>query len=229
MAARYPQAGSAYAYVFRTVNPSAAFLVGWVLALDYFFVPMVICLFTAKAFEVVLPTVSYRVWVLVIACSTTFTNLLGIKISNAVNLTIMVAQLGVIAVLIVLCYLFLDVSNPAALGEMLVPFVGAHASFNAIIGGAAIAAYSFLGFDAVTTLSEETRAPTRNIPIATVFAAAASGAIFIVTSYLMTRVHPSTNFKDVDSRRIRDCRSGERLRGFILDFCYRNDCLYCVP
>jgi len=44
MAAHYPQAGSAYAYVLRTVNPSAAFLVGWVLALDYFFVPMVICL-----------------------------------------------------------------------------------------------------------------------------------------------------------------------------------------
>jgi putrescine importer len=199
MAACYPQAGSAYAYVFRTVNPSAAFLVGWVLALDYFFVPMVICLFTAKAFEVVLPGVSYRVWVLVIASSTTFINLLGIKISNTVNLTIMMAQLGVIAVLIVLCYLFLDASHPAAVGGMLVPFVGAHASFNMIIGGAAIAAYSFLGFDAVTTLSEETRAPTRNIPIATVFAAAASGAIYIVTSYLMTRVHPNTNFKDVDN------------------------------
>jgi amino acid transporter len=48
MAAHYPQAGSAYAYVARTVNPTAAFVVGWVLALDYFFVPMVICLFTAK-------------------------------------------------------------------------------------------------------------------------------------------------------------------------------------
>jgi len=197
MAAYYPQAGSAYAYVLRTVNPSAAFLVGWVLALDYFFVPMVICLFTAKAFEVVLPTVSYRVWVLVIACSTTFTNLLGIKIANRVNLTIMVAQLAVIAVLIVLCYLYL---GAAATGERtLAPFVGIHTSFKMIIGGAAIAAYSFLGFDAVTTMSEETRAPTRNIPIATVFAAAASGAIYIVTSYLMARVHPSTNFKDVDN------------------------------
>ena len=197
MAAYYPQAGSAYAYALRTVNPSAAFLVGWVLALDYFFVPMVICLFTAKAFEVVLPTVSYRVWVLVIACSTTFTNLLGIKIANRVNLTIMVAQLAVIAVLIVLCYLYLGAA--ATVERTLAPFVGIHTSFKMIIGGAAIAAYSFLGFDAVTTLSEETRAPTRNIPIATVFAAAASGAIYIVTSYLMARVHPSTNFKDVDN------------------------------
>jgi amino acid transporter len=199
MAACYPQAGSAYAYVLRTVNPSAAFLVGWVLALDYFFVPMVICLFTAKAFEIVLPAVSYRVWVLVIACSTTFINLLGIKIANRVNLTIMVAQLAVIAVLIVLCCLFLGFANPATVGRTLAPFLGMHTSFNMTIGGAAIAAYSFLGFDAVTTMSEETRAPTRNIPIATVFAAAASGAIFIVTSYLMARVHPNIDFKDVDN------------------------------
>jgi putrescine importer len=199
MAACYPQGGSAYAYVLRTVNPSAALLVGWVLALDYFFVPMVICLFTAKALEMVMPAVSYRVWVLVIACSTTCINLLGIKIANRVNLTIMAAQLAVIAVLIVLCCLFLGFANPTAVGGALEPFVGMRTSFNMTIGGAAIAAYSFLGFDAVTTMSEETRTPTRNIPIATVFAAAASGAIFIVTSYLMARVHPNTDFKEVDN------------------------------
>ena len=160
---------------------------------------MVICLFTAKAFEVVLPGISYRVWVLVIACSTTFVNLLGIKIANRVNLTIMGAQLAVIAVLIVLCCLFLGVAHPGTVGPTLSPFTGARTSFSMIISGAAIAAYSFLGFDAVTTLSEETRAPTRNIPIATVFAAAASGAIYITTSYLMSRVHPILGFKDVDN------------------------------
>ena len=199
MAAYYPQGGAAYAYVLRTVNPSAAFLVGWILALDYFFVPMVICLFTAKGFEAVLPSVSYRVWVLVIACSTTVVNVLGIKIANRVNLTIMTAQLAVIAALVVLCYLFLGVANPATVGGALAPFGGVHSNFKMTFGGAAVAAYSFLGFDAVTTLSEETRAPTRNIPIATIFAAAASGAIYIVTSYLMVRVHPSTNFKNVDN------------------------------
>jgi putrescine importer len=199
MAACYSQGGSAYAYVLRTVGPSAAFLVGWVLSLDYFFVPMVICLFSAKAFELVLPAVSYRVWVLVIACSTTVVNLLGIEIANRLNLAIMLAQLAVIAVLVVLCCWFLGVADPASVGAKLTPFIGTRANFQMTIGGAAIAAFSFLGFDAVTTLSEETRAPTRNIPRATVFAAAASGAIFIVTSFLMVRVHPGTNFTDIDN------------------------------
>jgi putrescine importer len=198
MAARHPQGGSAYAYVRQTVNPRAAFMVGWVLALDYFFVPMVICLFTAKALEAVVPGVSYRVWVFIIASSTTVVNLLGIRIANRVNLIIMTAQLAVIALLIVLCCRFLAGSGSSGAAALL-PFVGAQSSFHMMIGGAAVAAYSFLGFDSVTTLSEETRTPTRNIPIATLVCAAGSGVIFIVTSYLMVRVHPSLSFKDVDN------------------------------
>jgi putrescine importer len=74
MAARFPEAGSAYTYVSRTTNISAGFVAGWVLILDYFFVPMVICLFTAKALEVIFPTLSYHVWVALIAVATTAVN-----------------------------------------------------------------------------------------------------------------------------------------------------------
>lgn len=214
MSARYPQAGSAYAYVLQTTNAAGGFLAGWVLALDYFFMPMVVCLFTAKAMEVVLPGISYRLWVLVIALSTTLVNVLGIKIANRVNLAIMVAQFAVIAALIALCIVFLGA--PGTAGAALLHAQPGH-TLSMTMGGAAIAAYSFLGFDAVTTLSEETRAPTRSIPIATVFAAAASGSIYIVTSYLMARVHPSLDFKDVDNAgyEIIALVSG---RGFLLIF-----------
>ncbi len=198
MAAHYPQGGSAYAYVRQTLNPGAAFVVGWVLALDYFFVPMVICLFTAKALEAVLPAISYRVWVLLIAASTTLANVLGIRIANRVNLTIMAAQLAVIAIVIILCCAFLG-SAGVVPGAATLPFAGTRHGFHSIMGGAAIAAYSFLGFDSVTTLSEETRAPTRNIPIATLVAAAGSGTLFVVTSYLMVRVNPGLAFSDTDN------------------------------
>jgi amino acid transporter len=66
------------------------------------------------------------------------------------------------------------------------------------MGGAAIAAYSFLGFDAVTTLSEETINPTTSIPRATILAAGASGTIYIVIGFLMGLVHPSVNYRDID-------------------------------
>jgi putrescine importer len=217
MAARYPQAGSAYTYVSRTVNVQAGFITGWVLILDYFFVPMVICLFTAKAIEVVLPGISYRFWVAIIAAATTLVNVLGIQVANRVNLAIMAAQLAVIAALIILCIAYLH--SPAHPGPAwsLAPMINSQTTLPAVMSGAAIASYSFLGFDAVTTLSEETIDPTRNIPRATVFAAAASGMIYIIAAFLLTLVHPSLLFKDIDNAgyEILATVSG---RGFLLLF-----------
>ncbi len=217
MAARYPQAGSAYTYVLRTVNVQAGFITGWVLILDYFFVPMVICLFTAKAIEVVLPGISYRIWVGVIAAATTLVNVLGIQVANRVNLVIMAAQLAVIAALILLCIAYLHSPAHPGAAWSLAPVINSQTTLPTVMSGASIAAYSFLGFDAVTTLSEETIDPTRNIPRATVFAAAASGAIYVVAAFLLTLVHPSLAFQDVDNAgyEILAAVSG---RGFLLLF-----------
>ena len=196
MAARYPEAGSAYTYVSRTTTPVIGLIIGWLLLLDYFFIPMVIALITAKAFEVLLPGMSFRVWILLIAAFTSGVNMFGIKVADRVNLTIMAAQLAAMAGLAFVCvqYLYGTPLHVAPLKASV-----ATVSLPAMLGGAAIACYSFLGFDAVTTLSEETKDPTRSIPRATVIAAAAGGIIFIAISYLMGRVHPSFGFQDVDN------------------------------
>jgi putrescine importer len=197
MAARYPQAGSAYTFVSRTVSNPAGFIVGWVLLLDYALVPMAICLFTAKALEVILPGTSYTIWVAVIALSTTLINVLGIKVADRVNLTIMAAQLAVIAAAIGLCVYYVAIkAGPEAWS--IAPLINPQTTISALMGGAAIAAYSFLGFDAVTTLSEETINPTSSIPRATVLAAGISGMIYIGLGFLMGLVHPSTEYHDVD-------------------------------
>jgi amino acid transporter len=199
MAARWPAAGSAYTYVSSIANPALGFIAGWVLLLDYFLVPMVICLFTAKAIEIVVPGVSYRVWIIVIALFTSGVNVLGIQVANRVNLAITAAQFVVIGALIVLCCLALRADVPGGAALNFSPFLNSKTTLPLIMSGAAIAAYSFLGFDAVTTLSEETFEPTRSIPRATVFAAGASGTIYIVCSFLMALMHPAAAFRDVDN------------------------------
>ena len=199
MAARYPSAGSAYTYVSRTANALTGFVTGWILILDYLFIPMVICLFTAKAFEVILPGISFRVWVVLVALCTTVINVLGIKVADRVNLTIMAAQLAVLAALIVICAVFLGAPMHAPGNGILTPFVNSQTTLPAVMSGAAIAAYSYLGFDAVTTLSEETIDPRRSIPRATVLATLAGGVIFLVVAFLLGLVHPGSDFKDVDN------------------------------
>lgn len=198
LAARYPEAGSAYTYVSRTTHGLAGFITGWVLILDYLFIPMVICLFTAKAFEVVLPGTSFRIWVVLVALATTIINVLGIKVADRVNLGIMAAQLLVMAALVVVCLIYLHGPHGGAAAWSWSPLVNRETSVPIVMGGAAIAAYSFLGFDAVTTLAEETHDPTVSIPRATVLAALAGGLIFLVTTFLLGLVHPAFDFKNVD-------------------------------
>jgi putrescine importer len=204
MAARYPESGSAYTYVARTTNPTLGLIVGWVLILDYFFIPTVICLITAKALEVLWPATSFHFWIFVVACLATGINLLGIKVADRVNLTIMSIQLLAMALLMFVCSRYLNGTRlaPAAIPGAhvfsLAPFHTSAANLPLVMAGAAIACYSFLGFDAVSTLSEETVDPTRNIPRATILAAGAAGLIFVATVYLMSLAHPSLRFADVD-------------------------------
>ncbi|MBN9613359.1 MAG: APC family permease [Actinobacteria bacterium] len=76
------------------------------------------------------------------------------------------------------------------------PFTGIDSTFTGIAGGAAIAAYSFLGFDAVTTLTEETVEPRRTVPRAIMLVALIGGGIFVVVAYVTQLVHPGGTFTD---------------------------------
>ena len=200
LAARYPEAGSAYTYVSRTTHPRLGRVVGWVLILDYFFIPTVICLITAKALEIFWPAVSFRIWIAVVALAATSVNLLGIKVADRVNLAIMTVQLLAMAVLIFLCIHYLQANAIGGTAVFsLTPFHVSAANLPLAMAGAAIACYSFLGFDAVSTLSEETIDPIRSIPRATLLAAALAGIFFIATIYMLALIHPSYQFADVDN------------------------------
>ncbi|MGB0970106.1 MAG: APC family permease [Mycobacterium sp.] len=78
------------------------------------------------------------------------------------------------------------------------PFTG-DKGFPAIAAGAAVAAYSFLGFDAISTLTEETHDAERTIPRAIALIALIGGAIFITVAYLVSLVAPGSYFPDSDS------------------------------
>lgn len=79
------------------------------------------------------------------------------------------------------------------------PFLGEEAGFTAIAAGAAVAAYSFLGFDAVTTLTEETIDPKCNIPKTIMLTALIGGGIYVLVGYTTQLVHPGSSFVNSDS------------------------------
>ncbi|WP_044871618.1 APC family permease [Pseudomonas sp. LFM046] len=198
MAAAFPVAGSAYSYVRRAINPKLGFLAGWAVLLDYLFLPMAIWLIGAAYLHSAFPAVPQAVWVLAFIGVTTAINVVGLRLAKNVNGALMLVQFLVLVAFVVLCvhYVLGDASQPL---WSLEPFLKEGMQWPLIMGGAAIACYSFLGFDAVSTLTEETRDPRRTIPRAILLITLIGGVIFIATSYFVQLAHPSTAFQSADS------------------------------
>ncbi|QIK63746.1 APC family permease [Leucobacter viscericola] len=199
MARAYPVAGSAYTYVRRTIDGRIGFLVGWATMLDYLFLPMVIWLIGGSYLQAQFPGVPMPVWILGFIVITTILNVIGIKVADRTNLVLMSFQILVIVFFVALA--LANVASTDGAGGLIssAPFVGTDAGLAGIAGGAAIAAYSFLGFDAVTTLTEETIDPKRTVPKAIMLVALIGGGIFVVVAYAGQLVHPGGTFDNADT------------------------------
>jgi len=199
MAAAYPTAGSAYTYVRRTIDPRIGFLVGWAVLLDYLFPPMVIWLIGAAYLEAQFPGIPGWLWIVGFILVTTALNILGIKVADRANYILMAFQVLVIVIFVALSIGSVVAEKGAGGLVSAGPFTNATSSFSGITAGAAIAAYSFLGFDAVTTFTEETIEPRKTVPRAIMLIALIGGVIFVVVSYVTQLVHPGGQFANADS------------------------------
>tara|TARA_R110002051_G_scaffold107001_2_gene179949 strand:+ start:1864 stop:3204 length:1341 start_codon:yes stop_codon:yes gene_type:complete len=199
MAAAYPLAGSAYTYVRRTIDARVGFMVGWAVLLDYLFLPMVIWLIGAAYLQAQFPAVPTWVWIVSFIAITTALNILGIKVANRANYILMAFQVLVIGLFVALSIGSVVAADGAAGLVSPAPFTGIESSFSSIAAGAAIAAYAFLGFDAVTTLTEETIEPRKTVPRAILLIALIGGVIFVLVSYTTQLVYPGGVFENQDS------------------------------
>lgn len=200
MVKAYPVSGSAYTYTRKSIHPNLGFLVGWAVLLDYVFLPMVIWLIGSVYLEAAFPSVPMWVWIVSFIVVTTLINIIGIRTTSRVNFLMMVFQFLVILLFII--FSVVSLTNGQGMGTLFSgsAFFNSDFSFSLVLAGASVACYSFLGFDAVTTLSEETINPKTTIPRAIFLVALIGGGIFVVTSYFIYLVYPDfTTFKDIDS------------------------------
>lgn len=198
MARHYPVAGSSYTYVRKGLDARAGFLVGWTILLDYLFLPLVIWLIGAAYLTGAFPAVPAWVWILLFIVVTTALNIIGLKVADKANLALMAMQFLVLALFVVFAVVHLTTQQGVGSLFSVNPFVG-EGGFSAIASGAAIAAYSFLGFDAVSTLTEDTKDAQRNIPRAIMLVALIGGVVFVTVAYVLTLVEPGSTFENSES------------------------------
>jgi amino acid transporter len=198
MAAAYPVAGSTYAYTQRTFGAPIGFLAGWSLLLDYLLLPMLNYLVIGIYLNAAIPAVPAWVFVLITIVIVTVLNIIGIVSVARANMLIIALQAVFIVVFLVLA--FITVSRSGTV-DLMAPFTGDGTApgLSPILAGAAILCLSFLGFDAVSTLSEEANEPTRSVPRAIMIATITAGVLFVVLSFVSQLVFPSNAFESVDS------------------------------
>lgn len=187
----FPIAGSVYSYVQRGLHPYAGFIAGWMILADYLLTPSLIYAFSANWMHGLLPAVPTWGWVLVFVLINTTINILGIRLQARANILLLAVQLVALAIFLALAVRFVFLLGGGSGGWSAAPFFQpAHLTWNFVASAASIAALSFLGFDAISTLSEEAREPRRNIGRATVLTLLLLGAIFVLETYVASLAHP---------------------------------------
>ena len=184
MATVYPSAGSTYTYVQQSFNPTVGFVAGWAMILDYFLIPLESVIYAALTAQRFVPAIPYFVWVLVFTAGITAINVKGIRILARAN-TVMMAAMTICAVLFIFLaihYVELHYGKASLISPVGI-FPAGHFSVAPMMLGASIAALSYIGFDAISTLAEDTLNPEKDIGFSTVLVCIIQTLICVVTVY----------------------------------------------
>ena len=184
MARAYPSAGSAFTYVGQEINPALGYVTGWSMVMDYMLNPMICIIWISQQAHVFAPGVPYGAWAVFFALMFTGLNIQGVKTSARVNAGLAAAMGVVIAIFFVAAarYIFGNAHDGA--GFFTRPFYDPQMwNAKAVLGGTSIAVLTYIGFDGISTLSEEAENPRRNILLATVLTCVVIGILSALEVY----------------------------------------------
>jgi putrescine importer len=200
MARVYPSAGSAFTYVGREVNVGLGYATGWSMVMDYVLNPIICTIWCSKAAMNVVPGLPYPLWVAIFASLFTALNLRGVKASARTNEILAVAMFVVLILFLVSGVRYL-LGIHLGRRELLMPFYNPETfSLPVVLTGASIASLTYIGFDGISTLSEEVENPRRNIMLATVLTCLIIGVLASIQVYVAQLVWGDwKGFPDVDT------------------------------
>ena len=215
LASMIPVAGSAYTYAYATMGELVAWIIGRDLVLEYSLSSSTVAvgwsayavtllgemgihipprLTGAPGSQILLPdgstlTAVFNLPAVFICLAITALLVVGIRESARVNTTIVVIKVVVLALFVGFGAHYINTAN---LHPFIPPNTGEFGSFgwSGILRGAGIIFFAYIGFDAVSTASQEARNPGRDIPIGILASLAICTVIYIAVGLVMTGLVP---------------------------------------
>ncbi|RLM24509.1 putrescine/spermidine ABC transporter [Brenneria alni] len=191
MVRAFPEAGSAYTYTRKTCGNHAGFMVGWSSLLDYMLLPMINSLLAGIYLRSLFPEFPSWIWIVGFTALVTFINCRNIKLLANLNFLFVGAPVILMGVFIYLVIQGVSHQSGSEAIWTLKPLLNGDNSIIPLISGAAVLCFSFLGFDAVTTLCNESHEPRKTIPRAVFLTALIGGVIFFTAAWFIQLYFPT--------------------------------------
>ncbi len=193
MARVYPSAGSAFTYVAREIHPAAGYITGWSMVMDYIVNPLICTIWCAGQAHEFAPGLPVWGWKIFFAVVFTLLNMQGIKTSARVNATLAALMSGVVVIVFVTTIRYIFGHPHSDPGFFTRPFYDPKTfTFSDLFGCTSLAVLTYIGFDGISTLSEEAENPRRNIMLATVLTCLAVGILSASEVYVAQLVWPAS-------------------------------------
>lgn len=198
MSREVSSAGSVYGFARMSLGNRWGFLAGWVILLDYLLIPALVFALMSIGMELLIPQIGRGAWICIVAFITLGINWFGIKITSKVSAISVLAQVVIVAVVVVLAIMALQggAGNGALTAK---PFFGeSTVSWSHVFSGASIAVMAFLGFDAISTLSEETKDANDKglIGRAIMAVLVIAGVLFMFITWVLGNLMPAIHMQD---------------------------------
>jgi amino acid transporter len=207
MARAYPHGGSAFLYVGKEIHPSLGYITGWCLVMDYILNPLICVIWSSRAAMNFLPGTPYIAWAIFFAVLFTTLNCNGVETSARINAG-MAAALGVVILLVLAAAgrWVMHLAHPTA--ALFFDPLYNRAAFNprGLMRGTSIAVLTYIGFDGISTLTDEARDPSRSVPRAIVLTCLITGVLASIEVYVAQLVWPrGMEFPDVTTAYVYVC------------------------
>ena len=218
MAAMVPISGSAYTYSYATLGELVAWIIGWDLILEYAIGNVAVAISWANYFRSFLETLGidiplwlctdfrtarkipgllesaphifgvpivFNILAFGIVALITIVLVWGIKESAQFNAVMVGIKILVLLFFIVIALYFV---SPATMAQNWHPFQPN--GWGGTLAGAAVVFFAYIGFDAVSTVAEETKNPSRDLPVGIIASLVICTIFYVVVAGVFTGMLP---------------------------------------
>jgi len=195
-----PSAGSVYGFARHCLGPYPGFIAGWMILLDYLLIPSFVYVLIAVALGTLMPGVDRSAWIVLMVVTTLAINWFGVTVTTRANFVAVIIQSLVMFAFLALAVIALG--HGKGTGHLsFAPFWSAQRFDSAALFTAtSICIMSFLGFDAISTLSEEVAGHDRRVVGRAIIGVLVISALFFVlVAWVLGNLLPGIRIRDLSA------------------------------